>query len=146
MTRSQMDRPSRNPPRPTPPAASLSYPPVRTSAPHSRGKNSLSASSPQTKSPRQSSPRFVPIEQRIRMRSRAAALSVELRAIGACGSAGLAPEDVLVYVERCNGRRNRPKGNGEYRCPEPKCTFTQANHQPPHRTATLIINKSSNHL
>ena len=60
---------------------------------------------------------------------------------GEASSAGLAPEDVLVYVERCNGRRNRPKGNGEYRCPEPKCTL----HKPNHRATTLIINKSSNH-
>ena len=41
---------------------------------------------------------------------------------GAASSAGLAPEDVLVYVERCEGRRNRPHRNGEYRCPEPKCS------------------------
>ena len=41
---------------------------------------------------------------------------------GEASSAGLAPEDVLVYVERCNGRRSRPHRNGEYRCPEPKCS------------------------
>ena len=36
------------------------------------------------------------------------------------GGTGATPPPSLVGI--INGRRNRPQGNGEYRCPEPKCS------------------------